>query len=972
MTIRALYGVLIGMFALLSAVAGLWQLTDSGNKLQAAEWIRKTNLIASVAQQASAILAMERGITAAILANPDAARAPMRDEMARIRGLVDNQHHQIIEHIRQFTRSAPGHPIAQALAQIDSGRRSLGQLRTAVDAGLAGDAPALPVQHWIEQLSGRIEALQVLTSLGVEPLPQNIYTYTSLPVIKDILFTLSEALGKERAALAVLIARGQPFSAADLRQLDDIRAVIGQTSRRLRASLAFEAGGATVDAARARVAHDLYERYERLRHAVVESGRLNQPHPVSADEWFREATHGIDAVLALSSAINAEFERDIDAVQLHANESLLVLGLTLGATLVLFFVTLLAIQRRVLKPLRTLEQAAQTVSRGDLTQALRLQGDDEFGQLGSTFEHMRRSLLADVERREADAAALRKYKALIENSASWIVIATADGTIEYVNVQFCAVTGYSRQEAVGSKVGFWRSGLTPRQGYVDMWKVLRAGHVWEGELLNRRKNGELFWASVIISPVLDGEGRISHLICTAHDISEHREIAEQLSFLSTHDELTGLPNRSLLARRFQEAVAAPAADAAPIGLVMIGISGFKRINHSLGRDAGDQLIKEIGRRLSQSVGPQDTVCRHGGTEFSVLLTGRQDHDDIAAAVTRLVQTANLPTTIRGRRLQPTVSAGFSTLSQDGSELDVLLRKAMVALHHAERHGQSCCPYTEALDVNAQQWLALESALRRALEQRLLELHYQPKVDIATGRIVGAEALARWRDPYTGEYISPARFIPVAEESGLIQQLGAWALREACEQNRAWQQAGLPEIVIAVNVSPQQLRQPRLAESVADIIRGSRLDARWVELELTESALMERPDEANRILGELKSLGLSLSVDDFGTGYSSLAYLNVFPLDQLKIDRSFVKAVTTDPKSAAISTSVIALAHRMGLTVVAEGVEHPEQLAFLAEHGCDCMQGYLFSRPLPAEQFAELLRDRTVPQPTRSTQTLVTR
>ena len=354
MTIRTLYGILIGMFALLSAIAGLWQLDDSGDKRQAAEWIRKPNLIASMAQGASATLAMERGITAAILANPGAAPAPMRGEMARIRSRVDNMQHQVLEHVRQFVQTAPQHPITRALARIDADRRSLGELRAAVDAGLEGRAPAVPVRRWIDLMSVRIEALQLLTSVGVEPLPENIYTYASLPVIKDILFTLSETLGKERATLGVLIARGQPFTAADMRQLDDFRAVIVQSTARLESNLPFQPGSPALDAARAQLSAALYERYETLRNAVVESGRLNRPYPVSASEWFHEASQGIDAVLELSETINARFERGIDAVQTHANESLLLLGLILVAAVALFFTTLLAIQRRVLRPLLAL------------------------------------------------------------------------------------------------------------------------------------------------------------------------------------------------------------------------------------------------------------------------------------------------------------------------------------------------------------------------------------------------------------------------------------------------------------------------------------------------------------------------------------------------------------------------------------------------------------------------------------------
>lgn len=675
---------------------------------------------------------------------------------------------------------------------------------------------------------------------------------------------------------------------------------------------------------------------------------------MDAEQWYREATIGIDAVLGLSSAVSEQFAQDILQLRTQAERTLVLLISLLIALLVLFETAVRTLRRRVLRPLRVLQKASETMSRGDLSQALPPLRDDELGRLGTAFEHMRETLLEDIVRRELGAEQLRKFIALIEHSASAMIVTDREGVIEYANSRFTAVTGYEREEAVGRKAGFWKSGMTAAAQYRELWTSVLQGKVWEGEMINRRKDGELFWTSMSVSPVRDDGGDITHAIGILHDISERRRIEERLSFLSSYDELTHLPNRSLLDERFARASTEALERGTLIGIVSLGISRFKHINDSLGRDVGDQLLKEIAQRLSQSVRSADTVSRHGGTEFALMIVNPGQINELVEMVLPIVETANLPMLVKGEKLQPVVSAGISLMPRDGQTIEVLLRKAAIALHHAERQGLRFYMYTEELDHDAQERLSLENALRVSLERGELELHYQPKVELASGRIVGAEALARWRLPATGEAVSPARFVPIAEETGLILQLGEWALRQACRQNKAWVDAGLPGIVVAVNLSAAQLRQTDLIERIAEILAETGVEPSLIEIELTESALMEDPDQANAVLNRLKSLGMRLSIDDFGTGYSSLAYLSRFPVDTLKIDGSFVQGVTSDATAEAISTSVIALAHQMGLQVIAEGVETDEQLAFFHRHACDQIQGYYFSRPVPAADFAILL------------------
>ncbi len=953
-SIRGLALVLIGAFALLSAGAGFWQLADSRAKLRAVEWTQLTNQLTDVAQRASARLALERGVTAAILGNPAEADPELLFELHGVRLLVDELHRQMWELLGELGNRSIDHPLFERVGDLQQSRAEMVRLRALVDEQLLGVGNGLDAEQWIALMNRRIDELQDVATHAMLPLRGNVYTLVSAPIIKDVLFTLGEYLGRERAMVGVAIARNQALSEAELAQLHDYRVVALRARERALAMIQDLPASAELEQAHKRLEQDLLAGYENLRASVYASVHTGRPYPMDAAQWYQDATIGIDSVLGLSLAVSNQFALDIMQLRKHAERTLILLSLAFVMLLLMLWLTVRTVRGRVLRPLRTLEKAAATISRGDLSQALPPMRDDELGRLGRAFEHMRKALLGDIERRERDATQLRKFMALIERSASAMIVTDREGIVEYVNRQFTEVTGYERDESVGRKAGFWRSGMTAASQYDVLWEALLRGRVWEGEMINRRKDGELYWASLSVSPVCDDHGEIRHFIGILNDVSERRRIEERLNFLSSYDELTHLPNRGLLDKRFAVASRDALNNGTLIGIVALGISRFKHINDSLGRDVGDELLREISRRLSQSVRSHDTVSRHGGTEFALMIVDPGQIDDLLQMVMPVLETVNLPLVIKDEKLQPVVSAGISLMPRDGETMEVLLRKATIALHHAERQGVSYCMYTEAMDQEAQERLSLENALRGSLERGELELHYQPKVELVTGRIVGAEALARWRHPATGEPVPPGRFIPIAEESGLIQHLGAWALRQACLQNKAWADAGLPQIVVAVNLSAAQLRQPDLVEGITEVLAQTGTDPSWVEIELTESALMEDPDQANVVLTQLKSLGMRLSIDDFGTGYSSLSYLSQFPVDVLKIDGSFVRGVTSDASAEAISTSVIALAHQMGLRVIAEGVETEEQLAFLNRHACDEIQGYYFSPPIPASAFAILL------------------
>ncbi|GEM_PF-1239169 len=457
-------------------------------------------------------------------------------------------------------------------------------------------------------------------------------------------------------------------------------------------------------------------------------------------------------------------------------------------------------------------------------------------------------------------------------------------------------------------------------------------------------------------PIRDGEGAHLYSLHIMHDITERKRYERELERQANYDGLTGLANRNLLTDRIQQAAAHSQRSRRQAAVLLMDLDRFKMINDSLGHNAGDSLLRAVAQRLAERVRQGDTVARLGGDEFVIVMEGLAREDDAVVSATKILEALRPPFTLAGREVFVTVSLGIALCPRNGEQPEPLLKNADAAMYQAKRLGGNGFKFfTEEMNTWAVQHLELETALRHALERGELELHYQPKVDLASGRISGAEALIRWRHPGMG-LVSPGDFIPLAEETGLIVPIGEWVIETACAQIRAWQDAGLPPIGVAVNLSARQFREPNLPEVIAQALRLNDLPPRFLELELTESMLMHDPEQAAATLHRLKALGLRLALDDFGTGYSSLGYLKRFPIDSLKIDRSFVRDITSDPDDAAIARSVISLAHSMGLGVVAEGVETEGQLHYLRRHSCDELQGYYFSRPLPADDLARLLQE----------------
>ncbi|WP_306544894.1 EAL domain-containing protein [Malikia spinosa] len=551
--------------------------------------------------------------------------------------------------------------------------------------------------------------------------------------------------------------------------------------------------------------------------------------------------------------------------------------------------------------------------------------------------------------------ALALNASLFMNSSEGIVICDGDNCILSVNRAFSDITGYSADEVLGRQPSLLRSGQQTPDFYRDMWRqILEAGR-WQGEILNRRKDGESFLAWLTISLVRDQDGQVRNYYGIFHDITQRKQAEARISQLTHYDALTGLPNRALLRDRIESQLAQARPGQGALALMFIDVDRFKYINDSLGHRAGDALLVEMASRLEQAVRPQDTVSRMGGDEFTLLLP-QIDAEGTAHLAQKIIARISAPCQFEGMELIVTPSIGIAMFPGDGREVDALLQAGDTAMYRAKAAGGANFQFYEpGMHLSASRTLQLENALRRALGRHELALHYQPQIELKTRRVTGCEALLRWTHPQLG-MIPPSEFMPIAEASGLILPIGEWVLRTAVAQNQAWQQAGLAPTLMAVNVSSVQFRQTQFPELVRAVLDEAGLPPGWLELELTESVVSADPEAAIRIMEQLDLLGVQLSVDDFGTGYSSLSYLKRFPIDKLKIDQSFVRDLDSDPGSALIVSGVIAMARALGLKTIAEGVETAEQAATLAREGSDEVQGYWYARPMPAEQYERWLRD----------------
>jgi diguanylate cyclase (GGDEF)-like protein/PAS domain S-box-containing protein len=559
--------------------------------------------------------------------------------------------------------------------------------------------------------------------------------------------------------------------------------------------------------------------------------------------------------------------------------------------------------------------------------------------------------LRDIRERKRSEEQLRLAAKVFENSGEAITITDDKSRILSVNAAFSQVTGYTLQEVVGQTPRLLKSGRHDAEFYRRLWQDLNVQGYWRGEIWNRRKSGEIYPEWLTISSVKDTDGAVTNYVAMFSDISERKAAQDRIEFLAFHDPLTRLPNRLLGKDRARQAIANADRSRSRVAAIFLDLDNFKLINDSLGHSVGDDLLVAVAARLQECLRETDTLCRLAGDEFLIILQNVAGNDAISSICEKVLKRLAEPFVLDARELSTSFSIGIAVYPDDGGYTEDLLKNSDTAMYRAKAAGRNTYRFfDEQMNVEATEHLHLREGLRMALDRGEFILHYQPQIDLASGRVAGVEALIRWRHPEFG-LVPPGRFIPTAEDSGLIVPIGAWVLREACRQAVAWRQAGLPPLVVAINLSAVQFRRGNIEELVATVLAESGHEPALLELELTESMLIQDTEHILTALQRIKLLGVKLSIDDFGTGYSSLSYLKRFNVDKLKIDQSFIRDLATDPDDEAIVRAIILLAHSLNLRTVAEGVETGAANEYLRRFRCDEVQGYYFARPMPAEELA---------------------
>lgn len=556
---------------------------------------------------------------------------------------------------------------------------------------------------------------------------------------------------------------------------------------------------------------------------------------------------------------------------------------------------------------------------------------------------------ADLKPRSEDRERLRQAAAVFDCTREGVLVTDKEGLIVHVNRAFVAITGYQESEVLGERPNLFKSGRHSAEFYQKVYQTLDATGEWSGEIWNRRKSGEIYPQWQTIRAIRDDLGQLSQYVAVFSDISAIKDSQHELAQLANYDPLTGLPNRLLFTDRATQALASAQVHKRGCALLLIDLDHFKIINDSLGHNVGDQLLKAVGDRLQHLFGSGISLARLGGDEFAVLAENCPQVVQAAALAQRVIEGLKEPFQLDGHQLFISASIGISLFPSDSLNAEQLLRNADSALFKAKSAGrEGYALYTEELTAHAQHRVEMAGELRRALEQDELRVYYQPVHDLSNSRLIGVEALVRWEHPQRG-LVSPGEFIPIAERTGLIAEIDAWVMQQSCRQMCQWLQDGVELSFIAVNVSSRLFARRELYQQVAKVLDETGLDPALLELEVTESAVMDDPEVALEQLHRLRELGVSLAIDDFGTGYSSLLRLKRLPVQKLKIDQGFVAGLPWDEDDAAIVRVVIALAQSMGMQVQAEGIEQADQARFLLDQSCDLGQGYWFGRPMPADQ-----------------------
>lgn len=561
---------------------------------------------------------------------------------------------------------------------------------------------------------------------------------------------------------------------------------------------------------------------------------------------------------------------------------------------------------------------------------------------------------SDITMRKEAEGELLKLSQAVEQSPNSIIITDLNANIHYSNAAFTKMSGYTQAEVLGKNPRFLQSGKVPAATYTEMWEALINGKTWHGEFINRAKDGVEYIESIVASPIFSADGKISHYMMIKENITEKKRSEERINYLANFDMLTGLPNRAQMEEKVRFAINIAKRHESSFGMIFLDIDHFKDINDTLGHHVGDIVLIQIANRFQSVLRAEDAVSRFGGDEFIFLISGA-DQKRIMHVVKKLMDILAEPFKIEDNELMITVSMGIALYPIDGKDHEILSKNADAAMYRTKEEGRNGYRFfTHEMQSSSVRNLQLSNALHHALAKDQLYVVYQPQISLDDGRVLGAEALLRWTIPEVGS-ISPAEFIPLAEDAGLILPIGEWVLRSVVQQAKKWLEDGLPPMVFAVNVSAVQFRHPDLPTLVMQILDEAKLAPEYIELELTEAVAMRNPQKVCAIMEDLHGRGLRMAIDDFGTGYSSLSYLKKFKAYKLKIDQSFVQDINTDLDDRAIVKAIINLARSLGLKTIAEGVETVEQLDYLRQEGCDEVQGYYYSKPLLAADFEAFVR-----------------
>jgi diguanylate cyclase (GGDEF)-like protein/PAS domain S-box-containing protein len=578
------------------------------------------------------------------------------------------------------------------------------------------------------------------------------------------------------------------------------------------------------------------------------------------------------------------------------------------------------------------------------------------------FRGVGRDISERMQMEEALRQSEERYRTIIKEMEEWYFETDLTGNVTFFNDIFANVLGYSHKELTGLNFQSFIKKEESDSVYRLFHQVFKTGKPTKNfpyEFIST--DGTVTSAEFSIFPKRDKEGKVCGFRGVAHDITERKQAEEKIQYMATHDSLTGLPNRLMFSQLLNHAMQSANRYKRQFAVLFLDLDRFKNINDTMGHEAGDLLLQEIATRLKQTLRAVDVVSRLGGDEFVVLIDEVSDTSHVATVAHKILTSVIKPITIMEQECRVTASIGISIYPKDAEEEQTLMKNADMAMYLAKEEGKNNYQfYSEDIQSKSLENLSIETNLRFALERNELSLHYQAKLDFKTNVITGVEALLRWQNPNLGS-VTPMQFIPVAEETGLIIPIGLWVMKTACEQNVAWQREGLPPVCMAVNLSLRQLTDDNLIDDIRTALHDSGMAPNLLELEITESMVMHNPARMISILAKIKSLGVRLAIDDFGGGYSSLAQIKHFPIDTLKVDRSFIRNIPQDAEDKAITEAIIAMGKTLSLTVVAEGVETEDQMNFLKDHSCDEMQGYHFSKPIAPEQFADLLR-KHVPSP----------